>query len=389
MDDFREKTILLVTHSRASGLPQILRDWLKEKVKSLVFIDHPLLSSEKTRSIMTLIQPGRREKVFLAPSFVAPSVLVYLKDFLLTIFFVFKSGQKFELAIGVDPLNTFPLLLLQKLGRIKKVIYHTVDYTPQRFANPLLNKIYHLIDRICCYKADLLWNSSGRMNEARFKNGVQGEKIRKTIITPDGSNFDAKKRLPIEKIDRGKIVFLGHLREGLGLPLIIDAMVQVLKRQPLAKLLVIGGGPLLPKLKEQVKKENLEKAVTLTGFIENHEEVDDLLKTAAIGLSPFEPKPDALEYYSDVGKPKVYLTAGQPVIITKVPEIALEIEKEKAGIVIDYNKKALADAIVSLLSDEKLYREMRESAIDLSKKYQWENIFSQAFKESFSYLNEV
>ena len=64
-----------------------------------------------------------------------------------------------------------------------------------------------------------------------------------------------------------------------------------------------------------------------------------------MGIAPYVPDPNSFTWYADPGKPKVYLGCGIPVIITKVPEVAFEISKRKAGIAINYDSHELSEAI--------------------------------------------
>lgn len=384
----RNLNVAIVTHTRATGLSQFLKDWLLPKINRLAFIGHPLYPSLQSNSLLETYEEGALRKIYKSPFIFKSGIMLYIKDIFFTFFYFFKIGYPVDIAIGVDNLNTAALLLLRKLNVVKKVIYHTVDYAPNRFSNKFLNNIYHALDKWCCYNADILWNSSGRMNDRRVKNGAKKEKIAKTIITPDGSNFDPKKRLPISKIDRKLVVFLGHLRERLGLELLVESFADAASAVNGAKLLIIGDGPLLNNLKSLAQNLKISENVEFAGFIKKHEDVDNLLRKAAIGIAMFEPVKDSYEYYSDAGKPKVYLTAGLPVIITRVPEIADEIDAGKAGFVIPYRREELSKAIIIFLKDDGLYKQYRENAIELSKKYVWNDIFYRAFDQSLKYFNK-
>jgi glycosyltransferase involved in cell wall biosynthesis len=381
LKELKSKKIIIVTHTRAIGLPHLLHTWLVDKTNTLTYIDHALHPAYNTKSNYIFYKKGKKIAKKDYPSVIKNKPIGYLKDFILTILLVLRYGQVSDIGIGANNLNTLSLLILKRFGKVKTVIFHTVDYTPYRYSNRMLNSIYHWIDRYCCKHADLLWNSSARMNEGRKKYGVKV--IAPTIITPDGSNFDEKERLSIQKIDKNLVIFLGHLRHGMGLPMIVKAFSLVVKKNKSARLLIIGGGPLQDKLVAQTKKLSLEKYITFTGFIEKHNEVDILMSKAAIGLAPFEEDKESIEYYSDVGKPKAYLAAGLPVIITRVPEIATEIEKHGAGIIVQYSDTSIAHAVILLLSDKKLYGQYRMAAIKLSKKYSWPVIFEKAFLETF------
>ncbi|MEX2007729.1 MAG: glycosyltransferase [Candidatus Levyibacteriota bacterium] len=378
--------ILIATHTRTTGLSQVLKEWLLSRSKEVVFIGHPLYPDRYHNSEMEIYREGKLLKRQKSSFLIKSGILLYLKDACLTFYYVWKCKNKIDLAIGVDNLNTAVLLILKNLGRIRKVVYHTVDYAPNRFKNKILNNIYHAIDRWCCYNADIIWNSSARMNDGRVKIGADKRRIAKTIITPDGSNFDPKKRLPTSRIDRNLIAFVGHLRERLGLELLITAFADVLVRVKDVRLLIIGDGPMLKDLQKLAKELKISENVTFTGFIEKHEDIDEKLRKASIGIAMFEPLKDSYEYYSDAGKPKVYLAAGLPVIITSVPEIAQEIDEKEAGILIDYDRKELANAIIKLLGENKIYLKYRKNAIELSKKYIWQNIFSSAFSQTLRYF---
>ena len=81
------------------------------------------------------------------------------------------------------------------------------------------------------------------------------------------------------------------------------------------------------------------------GYIESHEEIEEIVAKCRVGIAPYVPDPNSFTWYADPGKPKVYLGCGIPVIITKVPEVAFEISKRKAGIAINYNSHELSEAI--------------------------------------------
>lgn len=381
----QRKNILFVTHTVMPLFLTVFRDFISPRCNTFTTISHPLRPLKGTTSKLSVYKRQKMKKHTLFPAVPGPYVLNFLKDFFLTIFWGVKTDIVYDIAFGTNNLNTLSLLALKKLGRVKKVIFINIDYTPNRYDNPVLDALYHWFDRICCYSADVLWNSSSRTNEARVRDGVDPKKMAHTIVMPDGSYFNQKKRLSIAKINRKKLIFLGNMRPVMGVGLILEAFKEVLKSVPSAQLLLIGGGIELEKYKIQATTLGLGKNTVFTGFLESHDEVDDLLCTGAIGLAPFVPDNSSYEFYSDVGKPKAYLAAGMPVIITRVPAIADEIERGKAGIVIDYSKKELTEAILSLLRDKKKYNMFRENAIRLSKKYIWSNILEDTYKKTFKY----
>lgn len=386
MEEFslKGKKIVLVTHSFSTGPPQELKVFLSDKVKNLLYISHPFSYCKDVRSSTEFYENGVMVRGKFAWPIKGHEIVFYIKDVILTVLSTLMTGIRYDIYIGADNLNAFAGLLLKKMRRVNRVIFYTIDYVPKRFENVLLNKVYHFIDRICCYHCDCVWNISHKIAEGRFANGVSKLKSVPQIVVPNGSNFNEIKRLPIEKINRYYIAFMGHLRKNQGVELVLKAFPEILKHLPFARLKIIGTGPLEADLKELAARLNIANKVDFSGFIEDHSELEEILAKCAIGVAPYVPTPDSFTYFSDPGKPKTYLAAGLPVIITNVPATALEIEKRKAGIVIEYNEEQLIKAVVRLLTDDALYKQYRQNAINYGALFDWDNVFSEAFKNTFN-----
>jgi len=159
----------------------------------------------------------------------------------------------------------------------------------------------------------------------------------------------------------------------------VEAFDKVRSILPHAEFVIVGTGPLAKELKKHVNKLGLDDFVTFKGEVPNHEEVEKILTTCGIGLAPYEPSPNNFTRYTEPGKVKVYLACGLPVIITRVPEIANEIEARGAGIVSDYTIDGLASTIVKLIQDETAYMDARSAAIAFASQFTWDNVFDRAF----------
>ncbi len=137
-----------------------------------------------------------------------------------------------------------------------------------------------------------------------------------------------------------------------------------------------------PEIKRLIKEYKLDEYIDFKGYIEDHVEMEKELCKAAIGLAPYMIEKKSFSYYADPGKAKVYLGCGLPVIITKFPLIAYEIDKRGAGVAIDYDEIELKEALIKLLTDDNLYFKMRTRAIEMSRDYNWNNICEKALLES-------
>ena len=160
-----------------------------------MFIGHPFSASKEQRSFYRIYLNGELRKEGAGIALRSPELLVYSKDFIYTLLWTIKVRKHFDIFFGVDPLNSYAGLFLNRIKRIHKVILYTIDYVPKRFSNNVINRIYHQIDSYCVNNSHQTWNLSSRMAEERTKKGVL--KDDRQIVVPIGVNFERIKRLPL------------------------------------------------------------------------------------------------------------------------------------------------------------------------------------------------
>jgi glycosyltransferase involved in cell wall biosynthesis len=150
---------------------------------------------------------------------------------------------------------------------------------------------------------------------------------------------------------------------------------------PEAILTVIGGGPYEQDLRRLAASLGLGGAVEFKGFVAEHAQVLASLPGYRVGLAPYLADGGAnYSYWADPAKPKEYLAAGLPVVITRVPEISERIAAEPMGLAVDYDKEALAAACIRLLSDQQLWGRCHANALGFAKGLDWDGIFDRALK---------
>jgi glycosyltransferase involved in cell wall biosynthesis len=157
-------------------------------------------------------------------------------------------------------------------------------------------------------------------------------------------------------------------------------MARELKRLiPDFRFTVIGGGKDLPALLEEVGKAGLGGHFEICGFIDSIEDVVGQLAGAGVAIAPYYPHDsNSFTFFSDPGKIKVYLGCGLPIVVTDVPPIAKDIEKEGAGKIARYDAAEFASAVASILGGDD-YSQIRENARRLGERYAWHKVFSEAF----------
>lgn len=374
--------ICLVVHHKIYASPQALRDYLmKKECASLLYIGHPLpvqAIKESQRSFHDYIENGREIIHKESKNRSASLLITTLYEIILTCKWVFQSKIKFDLYIGVDNLNALIGLILRMLGRVERVVYYTIDYFPTRFSNPILNRVYHAIDKICVRYADETWNISSQMIVARERYNRMDRKIfNRQHTVPIGVWFNKSKRQPFSKSNMYRMMFVGHLLAFHGVDLLIFSIPDILKKFPKVTLEIIGGGEEERNLKALVQKLKLTRKVKFYGWISDRAKVEKILAHGSIGFAPFNTEIlDDKVKNADPAKLKDYMLLGMPVIVTDAIAHAKEISKSKSGIVIPYKKEAIVSAVDYLLSDINRLKSYRKNALSYIRKFDYDNIFA-------------
>ena len=134
-----------------------------------MYIGHPFSFSKERRSFYRMYMNGELKKESSGIALKDPELLVYFKDFVYTLYWTIEVRKHFDIFVGVDPLNCYAGLFINRIKKIPKIILYTIDYVPERFRNSIINGIYHQIDSYCVNHSNQIWNLSSRMAEERIK----------------------------------------------------------------------------------------------------------------------------------------------------------------------------------------------------------------------------
>ena len=148
-----------------------LKKYLLDKYRAdILFIGHPLLDIEESYQRTSRYEYYRNNRQIISKNafhwnFAKP--LLYVKDMIYTCLWCLKYKGVWDIFFGVDNISVLVALFLKRVGKVNKVIYHTIDYYPTRFQNKLLNWLYFQFDKICVRYADETWNVGSMMADAR------------------------------------------------------------------------------------------------------------------------------------------------------------------------------------------------------------------------------
>jgi glycosyltransferase involved in cell wall biosynthesis len=385
-EPFSDWNVAIVKHTYTptGGAEQELLRYVLPKAKSVTYISHPFADARGVdlNTKVSIFEGGLLKDEFPAPLVKGPFPLLAVKDILYTLWYLRKMRRHFHLYVGVDCLNALSGILLRRLGYVQRVIYYVIDYAPERFRSRPAQELYRMLDRWCCCKADAIWNVSAAMENARKSHGLNPERCAPQIEVPLGNRYNE-----IPKPDSrssGLIVFLGSLTKEQGVNVMLDALPIIKRRIPAVRLRIIGDGPELGSLRQLAEKNDVNEAVEFCGFIEEDAQAAALAAEGVVAVAPYVSDGGTYKRFADPGKVKIYLAAGLPVVISRVPPVAELIERAGAGIAVEEpSAERLAEAVTHLLETPALAEQMRGRALELGKSFDWTGIFDRAFAETF------
>ena len=216
---------------------------------------------------------------------------------------------------------------------------------------------------------------------------VHGKKLREQMII--------KYRLPAEKIysvhigehevapfkvferpeiteDKNSILFFGRIYEYKGLEYLIKSEPMITEKVPGCKIIIAGQG------------ENFEKYDNMIGTRKEHFIIYNHLISYKDGAELFQRSSVVVLPYVEASQSGVIPTAysfKKPVVVTNVGSIPEVVDDGKTGLIVPpRDSRALAEAIIIILNDDKLRKEMGENAfIKLKEDFSWKNIGKQTF----------
>ena len=190
-----------------------------------------------------------------------------------------------------------------------------------------------------------------------ISNGVDLDGCRQNSL--DNTRLDS-----IRRPNKALLFAVGRLIKRKGFDMAIEAMALVHKQYPDAQLVIAGEGDKQDEMKARIEELNLEGVVTMAGRL-SHDELMSFYQGCDIFIMPNR----QLENGDTEGFGLVFLEANafkKPVIGGNAGGAVDAIIQGETGLLVNgHSAVDVADAILTLLGDETLRREMGE------KGYRW------------------
>lgn len=203
-----------------------------------------------------------------------------------------------------------------------------------------------------------------------MKRAMQAIYDHDIAIVPNGIDLkEYTSELPVQNVEgsRKRILFVGRLHPVKGAHYLLGAMSTVHRELPEAKLVLVGDGEEREHLETLTDNLGIRECVEFAGRVP-HERVQDYMNQAEVFV---------ISSLSE-GFPVTILEAmacGLPVVATRVGGVPDIIEDGANGCLIDTkDQEQIAEAVLKLLQDEQLWKEMSDNNRKEVEKYRWNTV---------------
>lgn len=366
--------IIITSHTQAVNnlqLSAILRKLelnLRNYNKEFKTLSHCMNVPQK--SFLYTSWSDNTKKVWLKINF---AVFRYIYEIILNVLLIRSEYKKNASLtyIWIDPLNAFSWVIAKKLWYIEKSIFYTPDYSPQKFNNKLLNKIYHWIDVFCIKHSDEVWNVSTRIYQIRKEKGVEDER---NFFLPNVP-WNIKTVINSEEKEQYSLIISWTLNIHLDYKPLIDSIDLLKSDFPKIKLYIAWDWPLKNEIIEYIENKWLWGSVVLLWFLEVSEYLQKVSQ-CWIWVAMYNGK-WAFNYYGDSTKCREFMYFWLPILTTSFHSTADEIQQNKAWIIDDtWDKKSYTKSIKIILKNYKTFSKLSLELWEKNNKLYTEKIWN-------------
>ncbi|MCK4719990.1 glycosyltransferase family 4 protein, partial [bacterium] len=220
--------------------------------------------------------------------------------------------------------------------------------------------------------ADMITVVSLPLKDELLERGIDENRI---LVNPNAVNPDTfdPDRFSDDEINNlksslgipgGTLVagFIGTFSPWHGVEVLAKAIPLALKNNSRLHFLLIGGGPLINRVKDQLRISDVLKRVTFTGLIPQ-DEAPKYLMCSDFFLSPHVPNPDGTPFFGSPTKLFEYMALGKGIVASDLDQLGEILEHEITALLVKPgNAQELATAIGRLCDNMELRAKLGEAA---------------------------
>lgn len=242
------------------------------------------------------------------------------------------------------------------------------------------------LDTIKAQEADLLRLADGVLGETRAGRiylqelGVQP---RRMTLLPNGVDPDLFPAVEWSSPgDVATLLYIGSLETWNGLDVVLRAMPTVLaKRKAKLRLIGTGSAPAVDALQKLIKELKLGKHVSIEDPVP-YQSWPEIIASAAVCLAP--QALDDRNFLEELGSLSLpaYMASARPIVGTDLPAMREFLRPGVDGLLVYPDApEEMASAILRLLSDDHLARQLAHSAAQYARQeFTWDELHARVLK---------
>ncbi|MCK4570043.1 MAG: glycosyltransferase [Bacteroidales bacterium] len=284
--------------------------------------------------------------------------------------FLFLLFRKADILLSNDLDTLLANYLVSKIRR-KKLVYDSHEYyteTPELVNRKFVQGIWKRIEKWIFPKLKTVYTVNDSIAGLfREKYGVQVEVIRNLPYRQEYKLEKSRKALGLPE-DKKIILLQGA---GINIQRGTEEMVEAMQYIDKAVFVIIGGGDVLPLLKQQTKDMELDEKII---FIPKMPFSELYQFTVHADIAVTLDKDTNINYcFSLPNKLFDYIQARVPILASDLVEIKKVIDKYKIGKVLGtHDPKAISSAVNMMLNDKAQYEIWKENLNFASEELCWE-----------------
>jgi len=263
---------------------------------------------------------------------------------------------------------------LRQMGKIDFLVYEDLDFLPafDRSPHSFNRTQVEFTENLAIRNSDLVVSVSTELTMLRLEQGAK-----EAITVPNGVDLSVFARQDSKGGRNPYLLYCGALETWSGVHVTINAMPRILEKIPEVRFKVVGRGFCDPELRALARERGVEAAVDFLGP-RIHDELPAIHGECSIGMAVF-PANELMRYAFPL-KVSEYLAAGLPVVSTGADGTKRILKESGAGLFIENNSEAVAQACIGLMTDRAKWSDMSRRAREAARKLDWKLLFDDEMK---------
>jgi glycosyltransferase involved in cell wall biosynthesis len=272
------------------------------------------------------------------------------------------TTQKFDLVI--EDLNKIPFFggnfVREKRIAILHHLFGKEIYTE---TNPLFGSYVYFSERLIpkFYRTiPIIAISESSRNEI-VRMGISEANVKVIYNGVDLNLYQSK----VKKREQPVVICLNRMKKYKRMDVLIESIPEVLKEIPDLKVIFVGDGDDLPRLKEITRKNKIEDIVDFTNFVSEKKKIELLSSSwVSVNTSPKE----------GWGLTSIEAqVSGTPSIVPDSPGLRETVKNGVSGFIYPFgDKKTLSKILIRILKDKKTLEKMGKEARKWAANFSWD-----------------